>query len=409
MGVLNYLQHGYNMLTDSRRRDAPGNAYPFYGMGATSRPDRTPYRRILDRTTVTAVYSRISIDCAALSIQHVKTDDTGRYDSTIKDTLNECLTLSANKDQTGRAFIQDVVYSLCEEGCIAVVPFRMDVNPADGAFKIEEMRVARITQWFPDNVTVEIYNEDTGNRDSLTVPKAITAIIENPLYPVMNATNSTAQRLMRKIELLDQLDDKLGSNRLDLIIQLPYLARSPQKRAQAQARLKDVEFQLTNSKYGIAYIDNTEQVTQLNRSIENTLPEQIEALRNQFYNQLGMTQAVFEGTADDATMLNYYSRTTEPILSAIADEFKRKFLSKTARTQGHSVMFFRDPFKLVPAQQIAEIADKMTRNEILSPNEIRAIIGYKPSGDPKSDELRNRNLNQDAQSAAEGDVPTAPK
>lgn len=405
MGFTGFLQHGYNLLMNRARRDPVTPVFQFEGVSAASRPDRMTFRPGYDRTTVTAVYNRIAIDCAALAIQHVMLDEDGRYESTVDDSLNTCLTLEANRDQTGRAFIQDVIQSLCDEGCIAVVPVQADTDPEEGAFHVEKLRVGKILQWFPKHVQVSVYNEDIGIKQEIIVPKEITAIIENPLYAVMNEPNSTARRLMQKMQLLDRIDESNGANRLDLIVQLPYIARTPQRKAQAEQRMKDIEMQLAGSKYGIAYTDGTERITQLNRAVENTLPEQIQNLRTDLYNQLGMTDEVFKGTADDATMLNYYARTTEPLLSAVVDEFKRKFLTKTARSQKHSIMFFRDPFRLVPATQIAEIADKMTRNEILSPNEIRAIIGYKPSKDPASDELRNRNLNQDKTQVGKDPIP----
>lgn len=395
MGVKDWLEHSFNVL--KRQEDKPEvmPSQVFQGISTSYRPDRPTYRLTNERSVVTAVYNRIAIDAAAIAIQHVRVNENGRFEESMSSTLQDCFSLEANLDQTGRAFIQDLVYSLCDEGCIAVVPVVANRDPDTGAaFEVESLRVGKILQWYPDRVQIRVYNEWTGQKQDIIMQKRGCAIIENPLYAVMNEPNSTAQRLMRKIRLLDRIDEENGANKLDLIIQLPYVIKTPQRKAQAEERRKDIEMQLAGSKYGIAYTDGTERITQLNRAVENTLPAQIESLRADLYNQLGMTDEVFKGTADDATMLNYHSRTIEPILSAIVDEFKRKFLSKTARTQGQSIMFFRDPFKLVPVGQLAEIADKMTRNEILSPNEIRAIIGYKPDENPESDELRNRNLNQ---------------
>lgn len=394
MGLVERVQSAWNAFKADERSPiiqvVPGQ-YTFNGM---QRPDRFRFRPTYDRSMVTAVYNRIAIDCAAVAIHHVRLDDEGNFFDVMDSTLEKCLAISANIDQTGRALIQDTVMSLCDEGCVAVVPVDTDINPETGAFRIYSLRVGKVLEWYPNQVRVQLFNEQRGIKQEIVCDKRSTAIIENPLYSVMNEPNSTARRLMRKLQLLDKMDDRNGSDKLDLIIQLPYVIKSPQKREQAELRRKDIEMQLTSSKYGIAYTDGTEQITQLNRPIENTLPQQIETLRNNLFNEIGMTTEVFQGTADEATMLNYYNRTIEPILSAIVDEFKRKFLSKTAYAQGQSIVFIRNPFRLVPVNQLAEIADKFTRNEILSPNEVRAIIGYQPSGDPQSDELRNRNINQ---------------
>ena len=359
------------------------------------RPDRPRFTRGNERSIVTAVLNRIAMDCAAITIQHVKLDDLDRYKETVKDDLNECLTLDANTDQTGRAFMQDVVMSMLDEGCVAVVPVETTTNPfKTGSYDINTLRVGKVVQWYPTAVKIQLYNEITGRKDEVTLPKSMVAIVENPLYAVMNEPNSTMNRLMRKLAILDVVDEATGSNKLNLIIQLPYSIRSEGRRNQAEARRKDVEHQLTASKYGIAYIDSTEHITQLNRSLENNLLSQIESLTKLLYSQLGMSEEVMNGTANEEQMNLYYARTIEPIMAAISDEMKRKFLTKTARTQGHSIMFFRDPFKLIPSSELAEIADKFTRNEIMSSNEFRAIIGMKPSDDPNADALRNSNLYQ---------------
>ena len=339
--------------------------------------------------------NKISIDCAAINIEHVRLDDNNRFVEVMNTGLNKCLTLEANIDQTGRAFIQDAVMSLMDEGCIAIVPVETTLNPnISGGFDITNMRVGKVLEWYPDKVSIRVYNEKTGQKQDIVMPKNTVSIVENPLYAVMNEPNSTMQRLIRKLNILDAIDEQSGSGKLDLIIQLPYLVRSQQRKQQAEERRKAIEDQLSNSKYGVAYTDGTEHVTQLNRSVENNLMSQIEYLTSMLYSQLGITQSVMDGTADDKTMLNYYNRTIEPILAAIVDEMKRKFLTKTARSQKQSIVFFRDPFRLVPVADLAEIADKMTRNEIMSSNEIRQIVGMKPSDDPKADELRNKNLSE---------------
>lgn len=365
-----------------------------YG-GYSSRPDRTILTRGNERSIVNAVYNRIANDVAQINLLHAELDANGKYVTTIDDDLNKCLTLQANIDQTGRAFILDLVLSMFDEGVVAVVPIDTDISPdvTDG-YKIYTMRTARILQWFPSYVKVRAYDDRIGQYKEIDCPKDSIAIIENPFYTVMNEPNSTAKRLMRKLNLIDMLDERNSGKKLDLIIQLPYIVKSEARRQQAEHRRLEIEKQLTSSEYGIAYTDGTENIIQLNRPVENQLATQVQDLRTDLYAQLGITQAILDGSASEQQMLNYYSRTVEPILSAIADEFKRKFLTKNARTRGQSIWFFRDPFKLVPVEKIADIADKFTRNEILSSNEIRAIVGYKPVDDPAANELRNKNLNQ---------------
>ena len=391
MGLRNRLQHAWNAFAN---KDPTYGSYGRYG-GYLYRPDRPRFSRGNERSIVTAVLNKISIDCAAINIEHVRLDDNNRFVEVMNTGLNKCLTLEANIDQTGRAFIQDAVMSLMDEGCIAIVPVETTLNPnISGGFDITNMRVGKVLEWYPDKVSIRVYNEKTGQKQDIVMPKNTVSIVENPLYAVMNESNSTMQRLIRKLNILDAIDEQSGSGKLDLIIQLPYLVRSQQRKQQAEERRKAIEDQLSNSKYGVAYTDGTEHVTQLNRSVENNLMSQIEYLTSMLYSQLGITQSVMDGTADDKTMLNYYNRTIEPILSAIVDEMKRKFLTKTARSQKQSIVFFRDPFRLVPVADLAEIADKMTRNEIMSSNEIRQIVGMKPSDDPKADELRNKNLSE---------------
>lgn len=389
MGFFNRLQHGWNAFVNARDPTLEYNTGPGYYY----RPDRPRFTRGNERSIVTSVYNRIALDVSAISIQHVRLDDNGRFSSVIESGLNNCLTLDANMDQTGRAFIQDIVMSMLDEGCVAIVPVDTTLDPAvTSSFDINTMRVGKIIEWRPKHVKVRIYNEKTAKKEEVILSKKEVAIVENPLYAVMNEPNSTMQRLIHKLSLLDITDEQTASGKLDLIIQLPYVIRTEAKKQQAENRRKDIEMQLAGSKYGIAYADGTEKITQLNRSVENNLMKQIEYLTNNLYGQLGITQTILDGSADDKTMLNYYNRTIEPIVSAIVDEMKRKFLTKTARSQGQSILFFRDPFKLVPVNDIAEIADKFTRNEILTSNEIRQIIGIKPSEDPKADELRNSNI-----------------
>ena len=366
----------------------------YYG-GYSYRPDRNRMYYGNERSIIASIYNRISIDCAAITIQHVKVDDNNRYVETIQSKLNNCLTLDANLDQTGRALIQDVVLSMFDEGCVAVVPTDTteDPNHTD-SYDILTMRTGRIIEWFPYWVKVEVYNENTGQKQQIMMQKKDVAIIENPMYAVMNEPNSTLRRLIRKLNLLDAVDEQSSAGKLDLIIQLPYTIRTENRRKQAEDRRKDIENQLAGSKYGIAYADATEHITQLNRPVDNNLMNQVQYLTSMLYSQLGLTETIFNGTADEQTMLNYYNTTIEPIMSAITDEFKRKFLTKTARTQHQSIMYFRDPFRLIPIGQIADIADKFTRNEILTSNELRGIVGFKPSSDPKADQLINSNLNQ---------------
>ena len=385
------LRHAWNAF---RNRDPTVN-YEDGGVSYYRRPDRIHLTRGNERSLVTSVYNRIALDVAAIGIKHCKIDENGRYLYDMKSGLNNCLNLSANQDQTGRAFIQDVVMSMLDEGCVAIVPTDTTLNPKETqSYDILSMRTGKIIQWRPQQVQIRLYNESTGKKEEIWLPKEFVAIVENPLYAVINEPNSTMQRLMRKLSLLDVTDEQTASGKLDLIIQLPYVVKTEARRQQAETRRKDIEMQLAGSKYGIAYTDSTERITQLNRSVENNLMKQVEYLTNLLYSQLGVTQAVLEGTADEQAMLNYYSRTIEPIVSAIVDEMKRKFLSKTARTQLQTITFFRDPFKLVPVNNIADIADKFTRNEILTSNELRQIIGMKPSKDPKADELRNSNISQ---------------
>lgn len=347
------------------------------------------------QSIINPLYNRIAIDCSQVSIMHVRTDDKGRYLEQMPSSLNNCLTLDPNIDQTSRAFIQDAVLSLLDKGVIAIVPVRASYDPElSESYDVEQLRVGEITDWYPDSVRISVYNESTGKREEIVMLKKAVAIVENPFYSVMNESNSLAQRLIRKLNLLDAVDEQSCSGKLDLIIQLPYATRTELKKQQAERRRADLEEQLSGSKYGVAYADGTEKIIQLNRSVENNLLSTVEYLTSMLYSQLGMTQGILDGSADEQTLLNYYSRLIEPIVSAIADELKRKFLSKTARTQKQSIMFFRDPFKLVPVSQIAEIGDKMTRNEIMTSNEIRQVIGMQPSSDPGADELRNKNLSQ---------------
>ena len=386
------LKHAWNAFVNNRD---PTYSYKDLGVSYSYRPDRPRLSRGNERSIVTSVYNRIALDAAAIHIQHCNLDENGRFISQVDSKLNSCLNLEANIDQTGRAFIQDVVMSMLDEGCVAIVPIDTTFDPkVTKSYDIITMRTGKILEWHPNFVKVRVYNDKTGNKEDILVPKSTVAIIENPLYAVINEPNSTMQRLIRKLNILDAIDEQSGAGKLDLIIQLPYIIKSDARREQAEKRRKDIEMQLAGSKYGIAYTDGTEHITQLNRSVDNNLMKQIEYLTSMLYSQLGITQSILDGTADEKTMLNYYDRSIEPIVSAIVDEMKRKFLSKTARTQGQSISFFRDPFKLVPVNDLAEIADKFTRNEILTSNEIRQIIGMKPSNDPKADELRNSNINQ---------------
>ena len=384
------LKHAWNAFTGNIQMN-----YRDLGMSYSYRADRPRMSRGNERSIVTSVYNRIALDVAALNVQHVRLDENGRFLSVIDDGLNNCLTLEANVDQTARSFIQDVVISMFDEGSVAIVPVDTTTDPnVSGSYDIQSLRVGQILDWYPQYIRTRVYNEQTGRKEDIVVPKSAVAIIENPLYAVINEPNSTMQRLIRKLNLLDVIDEQSGSGKLDLIIQLPYVIKTEARRQQAENRRKDIESQLSGSEYGIAYTDGTEHITQLNRSVNNNLMSQIEYLTSMLYSQLGITQSILDGTADEKTMLNYNNRTIEPIISAIVDEMKRKFLTKTARSQRQSISFFRDPFKLVPVNEIAEIADKFTRNEIMTSNEIRQVVGMKPSDDPRADELRNKNLSE---------------
>lgn len=390
MGFGERLMHAWNAFTGNDKLQ-----YRDLGYSSYLRPDRSVLTRGNERSIISAIYERIALDVAQISFEHSRIDDEGRYLSTIDSKFNECLTMSANIDQTGRAFIQDAVITMLDSGCIAIVPVETTIDPnRTNAYDITQLRVGKVTDWYPKHVKVNLYNEKTGKKEEIILPKSYVAIVENPFYSVMNEPNSTMQRLMHKLAMLDAVDEQASSGKLDLIIQLPYVIKSEARKREADKRRQEIADQLTGSQYGIAYTDGTERITQLNRPIENNLLKQIEYLTELLYSQLGMPKEVFDGTADEKVMLNYYNRTVEPIASAIVDEMKRKFLTKTARTQGQSITVFRDPFKLVPVSQIAEIADKLTRNEILTSNEVRQIIGYKPSDDPKADELRNKNINE---------------
>ena len=391
MGLRDRLQHAWNAFFN---RDPTSN-YRTNEISYSYRPDRPRLSRGNERSIVTAIYNRIALDVASIDIKHCKLDENGRYVKDMKSGLNECLTVEANMDQTARAFIQDVVISMLDEGVVAVVPVDTTFNPkTTGSYDITSMRTGKILEWSATSVKIKVYNDRTGQKEDVVLPKSMVGIIENPLYSVINEPNSTMQRLIRKLNLLDSIDEQSGAGKLDLIIQLPYIIKTDARRQQAEQRRKEIEMQLAGSKYGIAYTDGTERVTQLNRPVENNLMKQIEYLTSMLYSQLGFHQTILDGTADEKTMLNYTNRTIEPIASAIVDEFKRKFLTKTARTQGQSIEFFRNPFRLVPINNIADIADKFTRNEILTSNEIRQIIGMKPSDDPKADQLVNSNIAQ---------------
>ena len=391
MDIGSRLKHAWNAFMNRDPTEVDYDIGPAYYY----RPDRPRLTRGNERSIVTAVYNRIALDVSDIDIRHVRLDENGRYIEDIDSGLNNCLTVEANIDQTGKAFIQDVVMSMLDEGCVAIVPVDTTLNPkVTGSYDINSMRTGKIIQWYPQHVKVNLYNDKTGRKEEVTLPKSMVAIVENPLYAVMNEPNSTLQRLIRKLNLLDYVDEQTGAGKLDLIIQLPYVIKSNARRQQAEDRRADIERQLKDSKYGIAYTDGTERITQLNRPVENNLMKQIEYLTSMLYSQLGINQTVLDGTADEKTMLNYTNRSIGPIISAIVDEMKRKFLTKTARSQMQSIRYFKDPFKLVPVNEIAEISDKLTRNEIASSNEIRQIIGWKPSQDPAADELRNKNLNQ---------------
>lgn len=396
MGLTNRLQHAWNAFMNR----APTSYYRNVGSSYSYRPDRVRFSRGNERSIVTSVYNRIALDVAAINIQHCQLDENGRFISTKDSGLNRCLNLEANIDQTGRTFIQDVVMSMLDEGCVAIVPVDTTLNPEiTGSYDIISMRTGKILDWYPSDIKVRVYNDRSGRREDIIVPKKLAAIVENPLYAVINEPNSTMQRLIRKLNLLDVIDEQSGAGKLDLILQLPYVIKSDARRRQADDRRKEIEDQLANSKYGIAYTDGTERITQLNRPVDNNLMKQIEYLTSMLYSQLGITQSVLDGTADEQTMLNYHTRAIEPIISAIVDEMKRKFLTKTARSQNQSISFFRNPFNLVPVNNIAEIADKFTRNEIMTSNEMRQVLGMKPSDDPKADKLVNSNISQPNEAA----------
>ena len=394
MGLLEKLKNAWNAFRQVEEPKYRAPTYINYGYSSSSRPDRMYFTRGNDRSIITAVYTRMAVDVAMLDFKHVRTDEENRYLEDVNSGLNGCLTLEANKDQTARAFIQDAMQSLFDEGCIALVPIDTDKNPDDtSSYDILSMRVGKITQWMPDHVRVEVYNDRKGFKQEIVMPKSEVAIIENPLYSIMNAPNSTLQRLIRKLNLLDAIDEQSGSGKLDLIIQLPYIIKTDARRQQADKRRKDIEEQLSGSKYGIAYTDGTEKITQLNRPVDNNLLNQITYLTSMLYSQLGIDETILNGTADPKTMLNYMNRTIKPLALCLVDEMKRKFLTSTARSQKQTIMYFSDPFALVPVDQLAELADKFTRNEIISPNEFRQKIGLKPAQDPAADELRNRNIN----------------
>ena len=388
MGIFDVLRHSWEVF---RNREP---TYYNIGSSSTYRPDRIRTFIRNEQSIVTSIYTRIALDVASINIRHCRVDENSRFKEYISSGLDNCLNLEANLDQTGRAFKQDIVESMFDEGTVAIVPVDTTMDPTvTGSYDIQTMRTGKILEWYPEHVKVQLYNQKTGHREELILPKRIVGIIENPMYSIINEPNSTMQRLIRKLTLLDRVDETTSSGKLDMIIQLPYVIKSDSRRKEAEKRKKDIEEQLKGP-YGIAYVDGTEKIIQLNRPVENNLMKQVEYLRNELYSQLGITQEVLNGTADEQTMLNYNSRTIEPIVSAITDEMTRKFLTKTARSQSQTIMFFRDPFRLVPVNNIAEIADKLTRNEILTSNEIRGVIGFKPSDDPKADKLINSNLNQ---------------
>jgi len=381
------LKHAWNAFA---------NKDPTTNIGASyySRPDRVHFSRGAERSIVTAVYTRLAVDSASVELKHVRVDENGSFLYDIKSGLNECFTVSANMDQTGRAFLQDIVMSMLDEGCVAIVPTDTDVSIKTGTFDILKMRTGKITEWYPAHVKIKLYNEKTGNKEEVIFSKKSVAIVENPFYSVMNEPNSTMQRLIHKLALLDNIDEMAGSGKLNMIIQLPYIIKTEQKRNQAEKRRQEIENQLKDSKYGIAYADGTEKINQLNRPLESKLLEQVEYLTSILYGQLGLTKEIMDGTADEKAMNNYYERTIKPILNAIIDEMKRKFLTKTARTQKQDIMYFRNSFDLVPTTQLADLADKLTRNEIMTSNEMRQVIGLKPADDPGANELRNKNISQ---------------
>lgn len=393
------LKHGWNAFAGNRD---PTETSVYYGESYSRRPDRARFTRGNERTIATAIYNRIAMDAASIDIRHVRLDEHGRYMEDMDSGLNECFTVAANIDQTARDFKQDIYMSLLDEGSIAIVPIETSMNPnVSGSYDILSMRVGKITQWYPKHVKVQVYNERTAKKEEIVLPKSTVTIVPNPLYSVINESNSVMQRLIRKLSLLDAIDEQSGSGKLDLIFQLPYVVKTDARREQAKKRMEDIENQLRDSPFGIAYTDGTERITQLNRPVENNLMKQIEYLTNMAYSQIGMTQTVMDGTADEKTMLNYFNRTIEPLVTAVIEGVHRTFLTKTARSQRQAIRFFRDPFKLVPIDNIAEIADKFTRNEIMTSNEIRQIVGMRPSNDPKADQLRNSNMPQQDEKAVE--------
>lgn len=405
MSLRDRLKHAWDAF---RSRDPTNLDIYNYGPANYYNPNQTFLRWGSEQTIITSIYNRIARDVATVQIKHVRLDENGRFVEEINDSFNQCLTISPNLDQTPRAFLQDVVLSMFDEGYIAIFPAKADLDPIKtGSYDIQELRKGKITQWYPEHVQIEAYNPDAGRSQEIVLPKSMVAIVENPFFTIMNGPNSTLQRLIRKLALLDAVDEQSSSGKMDLIIQLPYIVKGDLRKQQAEERRKSIEMQLTGSKYGIAYIDGTERVTQLNRSVENNLLGQIEYLQNMLYAQLGMSPNIFNGTASAEELTNYTNTTIEPITSAIVDEMKRKFLTKTARSQGQSVMFFRDPFKMVPTAQIAEMADKFIRNEILTANEFRGIVGYKPSNDQRADELRNPNISASKDDALAQQQPKA--
>ena len=406
MEFVDRLKHSWNafMNRDPTYNRSIGPSYSY-------RPDRPRFSRGNERSIVTSVYNRIALDAASITIQHCKLDENGRFISTVNSGLNGCLTLEANLDQSARAYVQDIVMSMFDEGVVAIVPVDTDLNPEiTGGYDILSMRTGKIVDWYPEHVKVRVYNEKTGQKQEVILPKRTVGIVENPFFAVVNEPNATVQRLIRKLNLLDAIDEQSGSGKLDLIIQLPYVIKTQARRDQAEMRRKEIENQLAGSKYGIAYADGTERITQLNRPVENNLLKQIEYLTNLMFSQLGITQSILDGTADEKTMQNYYTRTIEPIVAAIVDEMRRKFLTKTARTQNHSISYFRDPFKLVPLTSMSDLANTLTRNGILTSNEFRQIMGMKPSTDPQADQLINSNIKQpDGHQQASGEPTENPE
>lgn len=399
MGLGDRLQHAWNAFMNKD----PTPVYKDLGYGYSSRPDRRYPPMGNDKSIITSIITKMATDSASITIEHVRLDDNDRFKEVVNSGLNYCLTTEANIDQTGRAFRQDMFQTLLEKGVIAIVPVDTSINPkSSDSYIIKTMRIGEIREWFPKHVKILLYNELKNKKEEIILPKAQVGIVENPFYSIMNSYNSTAKRLIRKLSLLDYVDEQTGSNKLDLIIQLPYVVKTDARKKQAEARARDIEVQLADSKYGIAYTDGTERITQLNRSVENTLPERVKTLTDDLFSELGMTQEILNGTANETTMNNYYSRTIEPIISSVVDEMTRKFLTKTARSQKQTVTFFRDPFRLVPISNLAEVADKFTRNAIMSSNEFRQIIGMKPSADPNADALINKNM---AFSSQEAQIP----